>query len=429
MPRLSSTARTAALAAAVARCVLAQDPLPPQLSNMSQCLALGFPSLDGYLSRLALSSPYGTASATGVFAPLYSTLPLDAAAASYGNISTAVIYVHGLSGNANSYFCSGAVASAEHAGVLTLAPWFGSTQVTGAGWGGASDDDSVSAFWTTSRWLSGGNNSPKPAQFTTAFDVLDALIANLSASAAFPNLRLITLVGFSAGSQLASRYAFASAVAAPGGSPHVRVIVSNPSSFLYIDKTRPAPSCRPLRDTGGSWACADFETPPEAAACDTYDDYKYGTRTMGYLNLYLAPFDGDPALLATAVTRFAGKDVVYIMGTGDVCNCNADGFANTLGEACFPENGELSCTPDASGGAGCCDTYPDAQSNALDTGCEAMVQGSNRLQRGLLYFEYLTQVYADKKVELVQQLFTGPFAHNNSGLYASEPFQRWCFEL
>ena len=32
---------------------------------------------------------------------------------------------------------------------------------------------SVSAYWSTSRWLSGGDNSPSPSRFTTSFDGLD----------------------------------------------------------------------------------------------------------------------------------------------------------------------------------------------------------------------------------------------------------------
>ena len=413
----------------------AQDPVPSQLSNSTQCRALGFDSLEGYLARLPLSSPYGRPSSEPVFLPLYATLPAGlSGAAVYDNITTAVIYIHGLLGSANSYFCAGAAAGRGHEGVLTLAPWFGNEQVDAATWGAPAGERGASAFWTAaSRWLTGGNTSPSadggaPAtRYSTAFDALDALIAALRSGGGFPSLRLITVAGFSAGAQLTSRYALASAEGAPPapGAPAVRLLVSDPASLLYLDAARPAPACRPLRDTGEGWACqAGFAPPPEAPDCADYEVYKYGTREMGYQNGYCAKFDAEPALLEAAVRAYAGKDVAYILGTGDVCNCNAPGFDNAA--SCYIVGAD--CLPNAAGGPGCCDTAPDGHDNKVDFSCEAMVQGSNRLQRGLLYFQYLQQLYAARGEPFRQRIAFGSFAHNNSGEYASDAFQRLAFD-
>ena len=422
-------------AAALLALALAQNPAPAELSNSTICDSLGFPSLDGYLLRLPLASPYGRTSSAPVFRPVYATLPAGVLGETvYGNVTAAVIYIHGLTGAANEYFCSGAAAGAAHDGVLSLAPWFGSEQVTAAVWGAPAGEDGVSAFWgAASRWLTGGNTfagadgaSPQ-TRYSTAFDALDALVAALRDGGGFPNLEIITVAGFSAGAQLASRYAFASPASLPPapGAVAVRVIVSDPASFMYVDGRRPAPACRPLRDTGDGWQCAEFDVPPEAPDCADYDVYKYGVNNASYLNGYMALFDKDPALRAETIRAFAAKDVAYIFGTGDACNCNAPGFANK--PSCYIEG--MTCLPDAAGGPGCCDTAPDGMANMVDVSCEAMVQGSNRLQRGILFTDYLRAFYDEAGVPFAHRRFFGAFAHNNSGMYASEAFQQLAFKV
>ena len=102
----------------------------------------------------------------------------------------------------------------------------------------------------------------------------------------------------------------------------------------------------------------------------------------------------DPELLARAVARFSSKDVVFILGDADSCNCNTPDYVNPTANVanCYPDGGTLPCVPSDYGGIGCCDTYPDAvSSNALDVTCQAMVQGSNRIQRGLNYIAYVSR--------------------------------------
>jgi hypothetical protein len=116
-------------------------------------------------------------------------------------------------------------------------------------------------------------------------------------------------------------------------------------------------------------------------------------------NSYIAPFAADPSLLAARVQALRGKDLRFLFGSQDVCNCNTAGYNNSA-EYCYPATGlTAGCAPNAdggtSGGHGCCDTYPDSSTdNALDVRCAAMVQGSNRLQRGLNYMSYIDRFYA-----------------------------------
>ena len=417
----------------LARGALAQA--PAELADMSVCAANGFPSwasLNPYLSRLDLASPYGKSSSAPLFMPLFASHPL-AGAVPDPSVTTLAIFLHGLSGAAQTYFCAGMAASAGR-DALVVAPWHGDEQQNSTFWcTGVSCTPSAAAFsayWTTSRWLTGGNISPGAtgaAQFTTAFDIMDALILNATRSGLFPNLKQVSLLGFSAGSQFFSRYLWGSRLgadaAASGGVP-VRAIISDPGSFLYLTPERPGAACRPLADSGGSAApCADWAA-PAPADCGGYNEYKFGIEpgSFGALNAYMAPFDGSAALRAAATAAMGKKDIVFILGEEDACNCNTPAYKNAA--VCFPEGGSLQCPPDASGGAGCCDTYPDSRSsNALDTGCAAMLQGSNRLQRGLLYVQHLDRVFPARAAGPFARTIVAGMGHNNSAEYASAAFK------
>lgn len=443
---MAAVARVATVLVAAAAAAGAQRAgTPEELADMTECIAaLGLKDLTPYQTdAFAVTSNYGAASSAPIFLPAYASAPLTTTSPN-ASITTALVVLHGLSGDANSYFCSALAAARarpDAGSVLVVAPWLGNEGVTGAWWAGASDGGQ-SLFWTVTRWTHGGNASPgpngddPPVKFSTSFDALDAVVDTLTSAATpngvLPSLSLITLAGFSAGAQLAQRYAFARHVttAAAGGanasSPHVRVLVSDPGSWLYLTDSRPAPACRPLSDTGPSWGCTTFEVPPEAGECADYDTWKYGVGAGLDDNLYVAPLDGDAAALAAQVAAYPGRDVRYLLGDGDACNCNSEGFAN--GPACVPPGASADqCTPDAYGGPGCCDTWPDSDtSNALDTTCASMVQGSNRLQRGLLYGAYLADAFPDSPPPMVAT-FTG--GHNNSAFYASEAFAKWAYTL
>jgi len=389
--------------------------------------------------------------------------------------SAAVIWIHGLSGDANTYHCAGtaSIASAGAASsTLSLTPWFGDEQIRLSEWGGSGAAKNVSVFWSSSRWLSGGDNSPSPSRFTTSFDALDDLVACLAAG--FLNLERVTVVGFSAGAQLSSRWAFfsdrVSSSGAHGGgglrgngrgggeddmnarrsvgsggkiasadrathgrSLHVRAVVSDPSSYLYLDGRRPSSACSPPRNTGDAWACSQFATPSAEASCDdTYDDYKYGLAHLEQQtsNLYLATrYAANASALEAAVAAFPHRDVRYLLGTQDACNCNAEAYANDAG--CYPDGVAASgCSPNAHGAAlhghGCCDTYPDSTSeNALSVTCASNLQGSNRLQRGRNFLSYINEL-APEAAPTVASFVGG---HNASAMIFSAELASWAFAL
>lgn len=388
---------------------------PSELSSSKRCKELGYANLAPYRRALLAASPYGAATnSSPIFFPFYSSEPFHASSA-----TTAVIFLHGLLGNANDYFCEGMEASAAHPGALVVAPWFGNEVTSAAYWN--ADAGGETLFWSNSRWSTGGTNTAPPKGWSTSFDLMDALLRALP-----PSVALVSVVGFSAGAQLSGRYAFATPLGSPSDAyaPHVRFFVGNPGSYVYLSPQRPAAACSPLFDTGPTHTCESFPAPN--SPCAEYDDYKYGLRGLGYLNLYLEPLEKNATARAEAVARFATKDFRLFLGSEDVCNCNAEGYVLPISGVCTPEDGALSCSPDDFGGPGCCDTYPDAPtSNSLDHSCGGMLQGSNRLQRGLNYAGHLESLFAGYRA----RVYVGAYGHNNSGMYADKDFQQDAYLL
>ena len=115
------------------------------------------------------------------------------------DITRAVIMVHGINRNADTYFET-TVASANQAisrGVMScalrrsllIAPQFQN------GTDSAASDELV---WSGSGWVR-GDASTTASGAISAYRVIDTIIARLGDTAAFPNLRTIVLAGHSAG--------------------------------------------------------------------------------------------------------------------------------------------------------------------------------------------------------------------------------------
>ena len=403
---------------------------PAELSSMAICNSVGIKDLTPYMSVVPVTSAYGTSASVPIFLPVFSSWPLDAGQRNKG-LRRVVVALHGLEANAQDYFCEAmarTAASPDAASTLVIAPWFGNQSVTGEWWAGLKDG-SASLYWSVSRWTHGGNNSPgpnksdPPVKFSTSFDALDAIVATvgaLAAGGALPSVKIVTFAGFSAGAQLAQHYAFASHLA-PAPPLPVRVLVSDPGSYLYLHPLRPAPQCMPRNNTGPTWTCTSFLTPSSSGCADTYDVWKYGVGGGLDDNLYILPLSTNPSELARYVAAYPTKDVRYVLGTADVCNCNTAGFSNEPG-TCTPDPGVITCAPNADGPAGCCDTYPDSTTeNVMDVSCEGMAQGSNRLQRGVLFTQYLQKAFSGFAPQVA--FFAG--GHNASAFMASDAFAQW----
>lgn len=196
----------------------------------------------------------------------------------------ALVVIHGAGRNADDYFPSG-MAGAYLAGALeetvVVAPRF-------AGAGAQSCQDKLApgelAFACGGDdWRGGGPAYGLPA--VTSYHVIDELVRHFADKKLYPNLNYVVLMGHSAGGQFLSRYAAASTVEPEGVK--VRYVVANPSSYLYLDKSRPGPT----------------------EACAGFNEWKYGMeRRTGY-----AKGLTDEGMKESLVRR----DVVYLLGEYD----------------------------------------------------------------------------------------------------------------
>ncbi|MGA8532796.1 MAG: hypothetical protein WB615_01665 [Candidatus Tumulicola sp.] len=195
----------------------------------------------------------------------------------------AIVIVHGVLRDADYYYDTAAMA-ARAANVfdrtLVIAPQFVEWSEL------AGHSVAPHTLWWDGRWP-GGSDAVSPAPIST-YDVFDAMIARLSDAARFPRLRSIVVVGHSAGGQIVQRYAVVGKAPQLGAGARVPVhlIVSNPSSYLYLTDWRPYPPA----------GCADFNR------------WRYG---IAGAPRYV---EGTEAQLES---RYVRRRVTYLMGTAD----------------------------------------------------------------------------------------------------------------
>ena len=266
---------------------------------------------------------------------IYRTHPLEARNAS---VTRALITIHGAGRNADGYFRS-SVAAAFLAGALentvVISPRF-------AGNDGTTCKDAMGANelnWRcvgVAAWRTGG--AAVSDESVTSYALADELLRKLARRDIFPALRAIVVAGHSAGGQFVSRYAMANTVHDGLGVP-VTYVVSNPSSYAYLDERRPAAS-------GELQAFADRQN------CTTYDHWPYGLQQR----------NGYAAKVADAElkTRLVARPVTYLLGG--------------------------------------LDTLPIA---GFDSSCPAMAQGPTRLARGQTYAKYINDAHGAKHPVLV----------------------------
>jgi hypothetical protein len=203
-------------------------------------------------------------------------------------------------------------------------------------------------------WRSGGTaaNNEK----LTSFDFTDEILRKLARKDVFPNLKAIVVSGHSAGGQYVERYAMANTVHEELGVP-VTYVVSNPSSYAYLDHTRP--------HAAGS----DFRAFTDGRNCTTYNQWPYGLehRAGGY-----TARETDDQLKK----QLALRPVTYLLGEIDI----------------LPLGG-------------------------FDASCPAMAQGPTRLARGQAFSKYVNQKFGARHTLTVVPLC----GHNARCMFTAEP--------
>src|SRR5438477_2062237 len=299
------------------------------------------------------------------------------------SITRAFVLVHGINRDADNHFRT-ALAAAFLAGTLNetaiVAPRFASnSSVVGNHDGNCGDalaPDEANWICDPPRpdtWRSGGGEVEN--EKLTSFDFMDEIIRRLARKEVFPNLKTIVVAGHSAGGQFVMRYEMSNQVHDSVGVP-VSYVVSNPSSFAYVDTLRPTVSALPSTFAAAApgYHPPVAATPPpafvpyaDAKNCSGYDTWPYGLKgRVGYS----ARLSEDQ--LKTQLTR---RPVTYLLGEADIL---------PLG--------------------------------VFDTSCPAMAQGPTRLGRGLAFSKYVNEnLHAHHGVIVV------PFcSHSQRCMFTSE---------
>jgi hypothetical protein len=268
-------------------------------------------------------------------------------------ITRAFVMIHGTNRDADNYFRT-ALAAAFLAGALedtiVIAPRIASAT------GNCHDPlavNEVSWSCTGDSWRSGGTSASTDK--LTSFDFVDELLRRLAKKDAFPNLRSIVVAGHSAGGQFVNRYSMANRVHETLGLP-VTYVVSNPSSYAYLDATRPV---------AAGWTFGEFAG---ADKCPNFDRWPYGmeNRTGGYT----AKVDGEQLK-----KQLAARPVTYLLGEIDI----------------LPLGG-------------------------FDSSCSAMAQGPTRLARGQSFAKFVNEKIGAKHSMTVVPLC----GHNARCMFTSE---------
>jgi pimeloyl-ACP methyl ester carboxylesterase len=276
------------------------------------------------------------------------------------DIAGALIVVHGAGRDADNYFRH-ALAAAFLAGALDntiiLSPRFAANN--GDGCRDTFADRELK--WQCNgpgRWTAGGTAADETT--FTSFDIVDEMLRRLARREVFPNLRAIVVAGHSAGGQFVSRYQMANEVHERLGVP-VTYVISNPSSYAYLDRLRPSTSAIPPTIAAG----APGFSPPVAANspapfveftdrqnCSTYDKWPYGLRERpGYAGKI-----SDDQLKK----QLAARPATYLLGALDILPLfNFDGS------------------------------------------CPAMAQGPTRLARGVAYAKYVNERYGARHAMVI----------------------------
>lgn len=227
-------------------------------------------------------------------------------------------------------------------------------------------------YWRAG-WREGRRSENQPA--ISNFTLLDAMALHIVDQ--FPNVESIVFSGHSAGGQVMSRYAV-------GSQAHdelkergidVRYVISNPSSFLYLDRQRPD-----LDADEGVIDYSDEAPMVDGEPCESFNDYRYGLERNVARYMRHRPAQ-------ELVEDFRDREVFIFQGAED-----NDPFAS-----------------------------------ALDTRCQAMTQGRHRLERGLRYFDYLGEVYGSEVYESTFLEVVPGVGHSSSRMFSSSAGQEILF--
>jgi len=271
---------------------------------------------------------------------IYRTYPLDV---KNEDIRAALVMIHGAGRDADNYFRT-TVAAAFLAdaldNTLVISPRFASN--SGGGGGGCNDllaPNEVNWPCGGNSWRSGGVSTSNKE--LNSFDFADEILRKLGRKEIFPNLKKIIVAGHSAGGQFVSRYGMANQIHDKLGIA-VNYVVSNPSSYSYLDDTRPkdmaytinarapgyVPAPSPTGEGEGTVGPGGLPFRPlrDGRGCTGFDQWPYGLKNRGGYTSKLTDDQLKSQLVARPVTYLLGEiDILPLGGFDGSCAAMAQG--------------------------------------------------------------------------------------------------------
>lgn len=127
-----------------------------------------------------------------------------------------------------------------------------------------------------------------------SYEVFNMIIDYLGNDETFPSIRTITVFGFSAGAQVVLRYAMMPLFSVSNVDLHINYVISDPSSFLYLNTVRPnvysnsgfsMPDSTWLYSWNDSLLTNNFSK--WSNECENFNSWRYGFEKLsGYVEHY-----------------------------------------------------------------------------------------------------------------------------------------------
>ncbi|MHC4289709.1 MAG: hypothetical protein ACYSO4_00200 [Planctomycetota bacterium] len=287
------------------------------------------------------------------------------------SVKQALFLVHSASYSAKQYYLNGRAmlekVPAEENITLIIAPHFLKSKHVQE----ASNPNFLywraTPFWGSSRGFFNNKDI-----CISAYEVVDVILSNLVKNNNFPNLKKIVIIGHSAGGQMVNRYAacnlFESQVAFPNNID-VKYVVTAPSSYLYFSKERPVKG-----------SLSKFALPDNANT--DYNRWAYG------LDSLYSYHTRNHIKANWIIEHYPQKNILYLVGSND----------------------------------------KDSEDSSLDKSTGAMLQGSNRLVRARLYYNYLKHFFGNEIKKHQKFYIVKNMGHWGQGLMASPACLKFVFE-
>jgi pimeloyl-ACP methyl ester carboxylesterase len=342
-------------------------------------------------------------------------------------VKTVIIIVHG--SNRASGLDLNAVAvgvdAVDDDTIAIVAPSFPDRPCTASKWTGNSTASKCAPVWARRKGWSKGYESdayddcPKTISSYVAMDrVLDALPRR------YPRLSQIVLVGFSAGGEFAQKWALLSPQGEHGTTTQgvaLRIIAGASPEYVYLDGSRPDPSCnqgggsieqdtcKKFRDVHAMhWKWNDMHL-TDGTCNRSWDSWPYGLACLQNSTKTRCSQVGDYAIQGLhqnrtdsryhkkrssgfrrdIMRRFVTKDFRLSVGIHDSMNCAA-------GDVC-----------------------------ACSDKCPSMLQGRDRLQRALHWVAHTNRVLAPYNYCMTSDYFDA--GHEPEFFYRTDVFKSWVF--